>query len=195
MMPGFRNTVKPKLYGTRRITCNSKMKTTIGNLITLAEGGHFDVIVHGCNCFHAMGGGIAAEIARKYPVAEEVDRLTEHGSRDKLGNFSYAEVYKEGKSPFTIVNGYTQHRWSGSKDVFEYEAFETLLNRLVSFLYNTYEKQGRVIEVGLPKIGCGLARGDEGRILPMIEKFAKDVSPWATVTVVSLSGESVSRTV
>lgn len=194
-MLGFRNTMKLKLYGTLRITCNSKMKTTIGNLITLAEEGHFDVIIHGCNCFHAMGGGIAAEIARKYPVAEEVDRLTEHGSRDKLGHFSYAEVHKEGKSPFTIVNGYTQHRWSGSKDVFEYEAFETLLNRLVSFLYNVHEKQGRLVKVGLPKIGCGLARGDESRILSMVEKFAKDVSPWATVTVVSLSGQPVSRTV
>ena len=38
------------------------MKTTNGNLITKAIKGDFDVIVHGCNCFHNMGGGIAKQV-------------------------------------------------------------------------------------------------------------------------------------
>ena len=32
------------------------MKTIKGNLITMAKEGKFDVIVHGCNCYHVMGG-------------------------------------------------------------------------------------------------------------------------------------------
>ena len=38
------------------------MKIISGNLITLALEGHFDVIVHGCNCFGVMGAGIAAQM-------------------------------------------------------------------------------------------------------------------------------------
>jgi len=30
------------------------MKEITGNLITLAKEGHFDMIVHGCNCFCTM---------------------------------------------------------------------------------------------------------------------------------------------
>lgn len=162
------------------------MKQLTGNLISLAEDGHFDVIVHGCNCFHAMGGGIAAEISRRYPSAAQADRETDYGSRNKLGNFSYVSVQTEGKSPFIIVNGYTQHRWSGSKDVFEYQAFDTLLNRLTSFLFKLHNSEERTIRVGFPKIGCGLAGGDESRILPKIQEFAKNIHPWCSVTLVTL---------
>lgn len=162
------------------------MKQKQGNLIDLAEQGEFDVIVHGCNCFHAMGGGIAAEIAWRHPEAEEADNQTAKGSREKLGNFSHALVNQKGDSPFTIVNAYTQYRWSGYEDVFEYSHFESFLNRLCAFLVPLYREKGSPVNVGLPKIGCGLARGNEERIMSMIEKFSRDVHPWVTVTVVSL---------
>jgi O-acetyl-ADP-ribose deacetylase (regulator of RNase III) len=32
------------------------MKTTDGDLITLALAGEFDVMIHGCNCHCNMGG-------------------------------------------------------------------------------------------------------------------------------------------
>lgn len=38
-----------------------------GDLIALDMAGKFDVIVHGCNCFHAMGAGIAKTIATAFP--------------------------------------------------------------------------------------------------------------------------------
>ena len=132
-----------------------------------------------------MGGGIAREIATRYPAAEEADKNTEYGSRAKLGNFSYALVQAE-KSEFTIINAYTQYKWSGYRDVFEYSAFETFLNRLCSFLKNHPRKDESPVKVGFPKIGCGLAGGNEKRILSMLERFSKDVSPWAEVTLVTL---------
>ena len=49
------------------------MKYIIGDLIKMAESGQFDVIVHGCNCFCTMGGGIAAAIANNFPHAYEED--------------------------------------------------------------------------------------------------------------------------
>lgn len=33
------------------------MKYILGDLIQLADHGHFDIIVHGCNAFCTMGGG------------------------------------------------------------------------------------------------------------------------------------------
>lgn len=158
------------------------METKIGNLITLAEEGEFDVIVHGCNCFHAMGGGIAAEIARRHPEAEEADNLTEYGSKEKLGDFSFAVT--NGGEGFTIVNAYTQYRWSGRTDVFEYEAFDTFLNRLCSFVYRMHTHLNRPVKVGFPKIGCGLACGNEQRIIEMLENFSASISPYASVTLV-----------
>lgn len=162
------------------------MKQLKGDLLELAESGMFDVIVHGCNCFHAMGGGIAAKIASLYPEAEEADNQTVKGSREKLGNFSHAYIERPGKHSFTIVNAYTQYRWSGFQDVFEYEAFESFLNRLCAYASKLQKDKGNTLNIGFPKIGCGLARGDESRIIPMIESFSKDTHPWASVSLVYL---------
>lgn len=160
----------------------NNMETRTGNLITLAEEGEFDVIVHGCNCFHAMGGGIAAEIARRYPEAREADNLTEYGSREKLGDFSYA-VTNNGEG-FIIMNAYTQYRWSGHTDVFEYDSFYTFLGRLFFFVRGIHDQLERPVRVGFPKIGCGLACGNEKRIIEMLENFCASISPWASVTLV-----------
>lgn len=45
------------------------MKSIRGNLLALARSGRFDVIVHGCNCRHAMGAGIAKQIKDSFPEA------------------------------------------------------------------------------------------------------------------------------
>lgn len=161
------------------------MERVKGNLIDLAEQGEFDLIVHGCNCFHAMGGGIAREISHRYPEAEAADDATEMGSREKLGDFSFATVNNQGHS-FIIVNAYTQYRWSGTQDVFEYEAFEAFLNRLHTFMYSLSNQLPGAVRVGFPKIGCGLAKGDESRIMESLLSFSNRVHPWGRVTLVTL---------
>jgi len=47
------------------------MNTVHGDLLRLALGGRFDVIVHGCNCQCAMGKGIALSIKQQFPEAYE----------------------------------------------------------------------------------------------------------------------------
>jgi O-acetyl-ADP-ribose deacetylase (regulator of RNase III) len=157
-----------------------------GNLLFLAEEGEFDVIVHGCNCYHAMGGGIAAKIALHFPEAERADEMTPYGSREKLGSFSSALIEREGRKPFTIINAYTQHRVSGFRDVFEYDHFQNFLLSFESYLMSLHKEKGKIVYVGFPKIGCGLARGDESVIIPLIEDFANKVKDWAVVKLVSL---------
>lgn len=157
----------------------SMLKHKKGNLLDLAEAGEFDVIVQGCNCFNTMGGGIAREIAERYPMCAKIDRLTERGEYMKLGNWTEFDTDK-----FTIINAYTQYHFNGSgqvaTDVFEYTAFELILQKLI-FTYG--DKR-----IGLPYIGMGLAGGDKAAIMDMIEQFTYAVdSRGGSVTLVEFA--------
>jgi O-acetyl-ADP-ribose deacetylase (regulator of RNase III) len=143
-----------------------------GNLLDMAEAGEFDIVVQGCNCFNTMGGGIAREIRERYPMAATVDNETEKGDYNKLGNFTTAFTGK-----FLIVNAYTQYNMSKGEDVFEYVAFELILQKLV--------KQYGTKRIGFPYIGMGLAGGNKDVILAMLEYYAQDVAAQGgTVTLV-----------
>lgn len=147
------------------------LKHTKGNLLDLAEAGEFDVVIQGCNCFNTMGGGIAREIRERYPMAAQADAVTIRGDYMKLGTWTY---HKEPK--FTIINAYTQYNMSQGTDVFEYTAFQLILEKLVRL---------GAVRFGLPYIGMGLAGGDRTIIIPMIEWFAEQIAKQGgTVTLV-----------
>ncbi len=138
------------------------LQHTTGNILTLAEQGHFDIILHDCNCFNTFGAGLAKEIKIKYPQAYQTDCQTIKGHRSKLGNYS---VY-HGK--FIILNCYAQYLTASyGEDVFEYDAFNSILKKVADNYGN--------LRIGLPYIGMGLAGGDSSRIIKMIEDFADRV--------------------
>lgn len=141
----------------------SPLQHTKGNLLDLAEQGEFDIVIQGCNCFNTMGGGIAREIRERYPMAALVDYGTLKGDYDKLGNYTTAFTGK-----FLIVNAYTQYNMSQGTDVFEYTAFQLILEKIA---YHFGDRS-----IGLPYIGMGLAGGESSWIIPMIEDFAAKVS-------------------
>lgn len=140
------------------------LKHAKGNLLDLALAGEFDAIVHGCNCFNAMGGGIAREIAERFPDAKAADDKTVRADYNKLGNYTFADI----NGVFRIFNAYTQFNTSRGEDVFEYEAFVLILKKLA---YNY-----PALNWGLPYIGMGLAGGESEVIIEMIEDFAKTVT-------------------
>jgi len=159
------------------------LKHTKGNLLDLAEAGEFDVVVQGCNCFNTMGGGIAREIRERYPIAARVDMETKQGDYQKLGTWTECDAGDyfdtntfsvnnklawDSPNRFTIINAYTQYNMSTGEDVFEYTAFQLILQKLV----RAYGDK----RIGLPYIGMGLAGGDRDIIIPMIEHFAEQVS-------------------
>lgn len=155
------------------------LKHTKGNLLDLAEAGKFNVVVQGCNCFNTMGGGIAREIRERYPHVAEVDSVTSRGDYNKLGNWTSAAVMGD-EFRFMLINAYTQFNMSTGEDVFEYIAFQLILQKLAY----TYP-QGRF---GFPYIGMGLAGGDKDIIMPMLEWFAEKVSETGgTVTLVEFA--------
>jgi O-acetyl-ADP-ribose deacetylase (regulator of RNase III) len=126
------------------------MKVIFGNLLTLAEQGHFDTIVHGCNCLNAMGRGIALTIKNQFPEAYAADCTTVRGDRNKLGTYSYATVQRNGHT-FTIVNAYTQYDYRPKTSGInaDYQAIQS---------------------IGMPLIGAGLAKGDWALIQHIILK-------------------------
>ena len=157
----------------------SMLKHTKGNLIDLAEAGEFDVIVQGCNCFNTMGGGIAREIRERYPSVAAVDASTVRGDYNKLGNWTVG-LNDLTDRKFIIINAYTQYNMSTGEDVFEYTAFELILQKLC----HAYGDK----RIGLPYIGMGLAGGDTEVILEQIEYFAQKVSQkGGSVTLVEFS--------
>lgn len=156
------------------------LKKVKGNLIDLAEQGKFNVIVQGCNCFNTMGGGIAKEIRQRYPAAASIDIDTVRGDYNKLGNYTVAVNQGERKLGFDIINAYTQYDMSTGQDVFEYAAFQLILQKL-AFAY-----PGK--RFGFPLIGQGLAKGDPVRINEMLENFATAIAAsGGTVTIVKFN--------
>ena len=151
------------------------MKTIYGNLITLAEQGRFDVIVHGCNCQNTMGKGIAKEIATRYPAAYAIDKATKHGDPNKLGTYT---KYLTDKG-FTIINAYTQYDYRTATHavgpvLVDYTAVERVFARIARD-YGKYR-------IGIPLIGAGLAGGDWDIISRIIKHHMGD----ADITLVRL---------
>jgi len=135
------------------------MRTIEGDLINLALRGQFDVIGHGCNCFHKMGAGIAKSVAAQFPEAYEADKATSYGERSKLGTISVASVTRAGVE-LAIVNAYTQFQWKGPGRKADYDAIESCF----CLIAERFTKA----RIGYPMIGAGLAGGDWSIIEPRI---------------------------
>jgi O-acetyl-ADP-ribose deacetylase (regulator of RNase III) len=135
-----------------------------GDLLALGKNNEFDIIVHGCNCFNIMAGGIARQIKEQFPDAWLADQQTLAGDRNKLGRYT---IGMSGR--LVIINAYTQYSTAKQpgEDVFEYQAFGQVLD-CIAARFGKYK-------IGLPLIGMGLAGGNPTRIIPMIEQFAAQV--------------------
>lgn len=137
------------------------MMTIKGDLVEMALNNEIDVLVHGCNCMCRMGKGIALTIKMVFPEAYEADLLTTPGDESKLGTCSYAEVLMNGK-PLVIANAYTQVSWKGEGVLSLPWAIEAALKDVAK----RYDGK----RIGLPLIGCGLARGDWAVVGPIVDQ-------------------------
>ncbi len=136
------------------------MKVMEGDLISLAEEGIFDVIIHGCNCLCTMGSGIAKTIKNKYPQAYKVDCETTKGDKEKLGSYSAITVGHQ--SVFVVVNAYTQYSYSRKDIDVDYDAVRKV------FALIKQDFAGK--RIGYPLIGAGLAGGDWNVIEAIIQQ-------------------------
>jgi len=174
------------------------MKIIKGDLIQLANQGNFDLITHGCNCFCTMGAGIAVPMKQNYGCDKFPLEAPEYkGDINKLGRIDYQvktlilqKPIKVGNLnllapdfggfPLIVINSYTQYHYGsnhpdGVKKPVDYEAI-TLCMRKINHIF-----KGK--SFGLPKIGCGLAKGDWQIVQRILIQELKDMD----VTVVELN--------
>jgi len=149
------------------------MKTVKGNLLDLYDNGTFDAIVHGCNCYHNMGGGIAAQIADRYPDVESADNATIRGLTAKLGRVDYIDQSNWMGRWFPwvfprkiIVNAYTQFHGGRSGDIVAVQSAFTQL-----------DADGILdgMRIGIPAIGCGIAGLLWEDVAPIIERVCPNL--------------------
>ncbi|KKM74694.1 hypothetical protein LCGC14_1397840 [marine sediment metagenome] len=129
-----------------------RMNFVYGDLLVHALDGRFDVIVHGCNCFHTMGKGIAKQIKHQFSEAYGADLRTGYGDPYKLGSVSIADINRIRMSPsrklihFRVVNAYTQFFPGRNAD----------LDCIRACFHQIYTVFGSIVRIGIPMIGCGI---------------------------------------
>jgi O-acetyl-ADP-ribose deacetylase (regulator of RNase III) len=129
------------------------------------------VIAHGCNCRGGFGAGIAQQILRQFPRAEQA-----YMSKFKTEGWHLGEVQivKVGPEKF-IANCATQDRYGspkGGKVYADYGAIKEVMIQLKDFCqeYN--------YQLAVPKIGAGLAGGDWNTIAQIINEVCPDMEVW-----------------
>ena len=136
-----------------------------------------DVIVHGCNCFHSFGAGVANQMAGLYHEAFIADRSYKpKGDKSKLGEISTWQGHSRHNDNMyiTIINAYTQYNYTRTEVDVDYDALRKCMER-VKFAVGD-------MSIAMPKIGAGLAGGDWHKI----EGILLDVFKDRTITVYEL---------
>lgn len=138
-----------------------------GGLLNEKFDDEYNVIVHGCNCFHTMGSGVAKAIKDKYPDAYKADKeLTDKGDRSKLGTVTAAMIPE---NDLIVVNAYTQYEYGkDGKQYVDYKALRSAMEEIKeAFTPEDYK-------IRMPKIGSGLGGGDWDTIASIIEQVFDD---------------------
>ena len=118
-------------------------------MITIKEGDLLkidcDIICHQVNLQGVMGGGIAAQIARKYPECEKEYKKYIQSTKNAFG-----KVFLWYNGEIYIANCFTQTEFFYTR----YDSVRNCFEEIARFA----EKKG--LSVGIPyKYGCGIANG------------------------------------
>ena len=135
-----------------------------------------DAYAHQCNCFTAMGAGIAKSLAAQFPEVKAADAATVTGDISKLGTFTKAAVTPTS----TVYNVYGQYSTSRLMRTTNYPALFSGLRAVMEDMVNNGKST-----LGIPYIGCGLAKGNWDEVEPTIKVLADKYN--ITVTVFSLA--------
>ena len=141
----------------------SKIQYKVGNLIEALRDGEVEYLVHQCNCFCAMGAGIALQLAKRWPEVREADNRTARGDKNKMGTFGLVPVGHQK----VVVNLYGQYGASASEIQTDYTSLREGLQRFNNLMWTIHEHRP---VVGIPLIGAGLGGGDWGVISKIIEE-------------------------
>jgi len=143
------------------------LKTVKGDLLDLLDNGVFDIVAHGCNCFHTMGSGFAGKLVKRYPQALGADqRDSILGDQGKMGTYTQCIVDTPSGKRVRIANIYTQYYYGtgyAGGEHFRLHALKSGLQKLFE------DHPGQLI--GIPLIGGGLGQGPIQAIRDLIAYF------------------------
>lgn len=155
-----------------------------GNALNIESG----ILVHGCNCLGAMGGGIAAGIRAKWPSVYEAYKHHQKVVGLRLGDVNFVagnayrntplalhiHAFSDELPPNVIVaNAMTQQVFGGDPDVVyvSYPSISAAFARV-----GLVAEEGK-LDVHFPLIGCGLAHGQWSEVSARIEAALAPVTP------------------
>lgn len=130
-----------------------------GDLLKASE----DILVHQVNVAGIMGGGVAKQIAEKYPITEK--EYTEYckSAKFKYSNLKGQVLLRKEKGKY-IANLFSQDKFNT-----DYESMVKGFERIKSYAIKNN------LKIAMPyKIGCGIANGDWELVLDIIIKVFKD---------------------
>lgn len=142
---------------------------TKGDLLYL----NANIICHQVNCLGIMGGGIAAQIKKKYPEVysqyKEYCELHSQAPEKMLGKAFMSPA--DGK---WVANIFSQFSIGNDTQQTDYKAIELGIEDLFKWLCKSRKALPEIITIGIPKnYGCGLGGGDWNIVEKIIvEKFS-----------------------
>ena len=130
-----------------------------------------EIIAHGCNCRGGFGAGIAATVAKKFPVAKTqyLKKFSNEGW--KLGEIQVVPV---GSGKF-IANCATQDKYGSPRGGKIYADYGAIKEVMVQLKEVCLENQWTL---AMPKIGAGLAGGDWKKIEALINEVFGEMEVW-----------------
>ena len=89
------------------------LTTIVGDLICMAKGREFDIIVHECNCENVQEPFIGKSLFVAFPEALQADHTFRNDGKKMVpGSYSIGAVLRDDGSELLIVNAYTKHFYS-----------------------------------------------------------------------------------
>ncbi len=136
-------------------------RTKIGNILNSTE----DIICHQVNVYGVMGGGVARQLADRYPKLEE-----EYSHYCEINNKNYNDLkgkvfYFITDNEKVVANIFSQEPNFNT----DYEALK------IALLDIKREAKSHKLSVCMPYgIGCGIANGNWNEVYKIIDEVFKD---------------------
>lgn len=146
------------------------IKLNIGNLFDNKEG----FLVHGCNSHGIMGSGVAAQVRKIYPEANDV-YVKRHRQEGLIVGSVIPTWIEPGK--LCIINGITQKDMGPDSDT----VYASYPGIFAVFLQVQAMVAENPLPVHFPLIGCGVANGDwkiVARIIDEALPYPIDANLW-----------------
>lgn len=140
-------------------------------------------VVHGCNCFHVMGGGVA-RVLDKSLEGKLLEADIAYGKRGDINKLGESSFYFDEANYVWYCNLYSQHGFMGSDGgvYVHWQSVSDGLEYIIDFLSCQFQGD---IDLAIVPIGTGLAGGDMSDFLAIIDDIVHVFDDSVTLHVVA----------